>query len=250
MNKCLIVLSAITCCYAAACSSSKNVTASSNVRMPAQFSYLPPSKSAIASTGLTISLIRPAFINLNAQNYVDPFPQMASSMANDFNQLLTAKGFRVQGPFQNIGAMTYTEQQNSDFCFKVDILTEPVVTANPPRLHTGFTIYSPTYYLTSGQIYFAGKFHIEALSPHGVLLWQKDILLDPVTVSYTGTTHWTMPPQSLGDQMNKDNGIYNLVTAQLEKYYSNALEMAWQQIDPAEMQIVAKQAKEADKHSN
>jgi len=175
-------------------------------------------------------------------------------MAGDFNQMLTAKGFKVLGTvYQNISAMTYSEQQSTDICFKVEIMTTPVLTEDQPKLHVGLGSLLPSYYTTSGQVYFAGRFHIAAYSPHNILLWQKDINVDPVSARYEGTTHWSMPPSgpgSLGEQMIKDATIYNLITKKLQAIYENEMVLAWQQIDPNEMKVIAKQAKEADKKFN
>jgi hypothetical protein len=44
--------------------------------------------------------------------------------------------------------------------------------------------------------------------------------------------------------------VYNTISAELEKFYQEALNLAWQQIDPSEMKTVAEQAKKADKDSN
>lgn len=79
-------------------------------RVPARFDFSPPSKADVGATGITIALIKPSFINNNPYAYVDPIGEMATSMANDFNELLTAKGFKIRGPFQSRDAMTYSDK--------------------------------------------------------------------------------------------------------------------------------------------
>lgn len=44
--------------------------------------------------------------------------------------------------------------------------------------------------------------------------------------------------------------MYNLVGQELNKIYTEAMDLAWQQIDVAEMKTVAEQAKKADKRGN
>jgi len=51
----------------------------------------------------------------------------------------------------------------------------------------------------------------------------------------------------MAEELIKDNLVYNTLSRELEKFYLKALNVAWQQIDPAEMKTVAEQAKKADK---
>lgn len=81
-----------------ACSSTKS-TVTTNQRVPAKFDYSPPSRTQSGATNITIALVRPKFVGENPEYYVPPFNEMASSMANDFQELLTAKGFTIRGPF-------------------------------------------------------------------------------------------------------------------------------------------------------
>lgn len=99
-----------------------------------------------------------------------------------------------------------------------------------------------------GEITFSGQFTIVASSPKGVRLWVKNIDLEPASYTYVGSIKWNTVP-TLADQIKQDNAVYNIVARQLEKYYTNALNLAWQQIDPAEMKSVAAEAKEADEKS-
>lgn len=51
-------------------------------------------------------------------------------------------------------------------------------------------------------------------------------------------------------QIMQDNKVYNTVATELEKFYNTALDLVWKQIDPKEMKIITKQAKEADSKGN
>jgi len=70
--------------------------------------------------------------------------------------------------------------------------------------------------------------------------------LEPSSFTYTGSITWTGIP-TMAEELIKDNLVYNTLSRELEKFYLKALNVAWQQIDPAEMKTVAEQAKKADK---
>lgn len=75
---------------------------------------------------------------------------------------------------------------------------------------------------------------------------EKNIALQPSSFTYAGSLKWNNMP-SMAEELNKDNEVYNTVSQELEKFYQQALGLAWQQIDAAEMKTVAEQAKKADK---
>src|SRR5580765_4546739 len=94
----------------AGCSSPKQTTTAAQPpvqRIPAKFDYSPPSRAQAASTGITIAIVRPTYVGKNPVYYVSPFNEMATSMGNDFEELLTAKGFTVRGPFGSRDEMVY-----------------------------------------------------------------------------------------------------------------------------------------------
>lgn len=46
-------------------------------------------------------------------------------MGNDFEKLLTAKGFTIRGPFRSRDEMVYNDKRNSDFVLQVEIDLQP-----------------------------------------------------------------------------------------------------------------------------
>lgn len=242
------------------CKTAKSTTAAplalSIQRTPAKFDFTPPSRSQMASTDITIAIVKPTYIDKNAEYFVPPFNEMATSMGNDFEELLTAKGFTVRGPFGSRDEMTYNDKLNSGFVLEISIDLQPhynrmkttiahkpsfgelLVDKNAPTTYT---------YRINGEITFAGNLVINARSSrYGELIWKKNIALQPSSFNYIGTLTWRDIP-SMADELNQDNQVYNTVSTELEKYYLKSLSLAWQQIDPEEMKTVADQAKKSDK---
>jgi hypothetical protein len=52
---------------------------------------------------------------------------------------------------------------------------------------------------------------------------------------------------TVADELKQDNEFITLWHASSKKFYDRAMNLAWQQIEPAEMKTIAEQAKKADR---
>lgn len=239
------------------CGPSKSVTTTSPPvqRIPAKYDFSPPSRSQVGSTGITIAIVKPTYVGKNPEYFVPPFNEMAVSMGNDFEELLTAKGFTMRGPYSSRDEMVYNDKVNSSFVLEVGIELNPqynhkAVTTTKTNWAGIMNKNAPPSITTlqmNGEITLAGTLVINAKSPqYGELIWKKNISLESSSFIYSGTITWSGQP-TMAEELNKDNGVYNTVSSELQKFYLKALELAWRQIDPAEMKTVADQSKKADK---
>lgn len=239
------------------CSSSKTTTSTAPPvqRIPAKFDYSPPSRTQAASSNITIAIVRPTYVGKNPEYFVPPFNEMSTSMGNDFEELLTAKGFTMRGPFGSRDEMVYNDKLNSSFILEIGIDINPqynrkfTTTTKTNWASVLNNTLSPTKvtHRMNGEITLAGNLVINAKSSqYGELIWKKNIALDPTYFTYAGSLTWEGLP-SMAEELNKDNQVYNTLSSELEKFYMKALNLAWAQIDPTEMKTVAEQAKKADK---
>lgn len=219
------------------------------------FVNAPKSNSSPGSLKMSIAIVKPVFVSKDAEFMVSPFPEMATTMGHDFEEMLTAKGFTVKGPFDSRDNMVYTEKKTTDFILQIEIDLR-LVSDSKYNFHSDFNpllfILSlgmggwDDYYTTEGIITLGGSLIITAMSPqYGEKLWKKQISLVNKTYKYTGNKKWISRP-STADQLQSDNKFYNLMVSELEEYYKTSLDVVWSQIDPEEMKIITKQAKEAD----
>ena len=243
----------------AACSSTRNTTTTTAPpvqRVPAKFDFSPPSRAQAGATSITIAIVKPTYVGKNPEYFVPPFNEMAASMGNDFEELLTAKGFTMRGPFGSRDEMVYNDKVNSSFVLEIGIELNPqynrkynTTTHSPSFAESLLDKNAPTTYTQkmNGEITLGGNLVINAKSSqYGELIWKKNIALDPSSFTYSGSLTWDGVP-TMAEELNKDNQVYNTLSAELEKFYLKALNLAWQQIDPSEMKSVAEQAKKADK---
>lgn len=258
-----IVLSFIAVMLFSGCGSSKNTTTTAPPllaqRIPAKFDFSPPTRAQVGSTSITIAMVKPTYVGKNPEYFVNPFNEMATRMSDDFDELLTAKGFTIKGPFGSRDEMVYEAKVNSSFILEIGIELNPqynrkytTITHSPSFAELMLDKNAATTYLykMTGEITLGGNLVIKAKSAqYGELLWTKSIALEPSSFTYAGQTVWKNIP-AMTDELNKDNLVYNTLSTELEKLYMKALNLAWQQIDPAEMKTIAEQGKKADKRGN
>ena len=246
----------------AGCSSTKQTASPAPPlaqRVPAKFDFSPPSRLQSATAGLTIAMVKPSYIGKNPEYFINPFNEMAVRMASDFDELLTAKGFTIRGPFGSRDEMTYNDKQNSNFILEIGIELNPqynrkylTSTHSPSFAEILLNKNAPTTYTNkmSGPVTLGGNLVVKAKSAqYGELLWTKSIALDAASFECPGQMIWTGVP-TMDEELNKDDLVYNTLSRELEKLYTKALNLAWQQIDVAEMKTVAEQGKKADKKGN
>jgi hypothetical protein len=258
MTKTNALLSATITILLTACSMTKNTTTTAPPvqRVPAKFDFGPPSRAQSGATGITIAIVKPTYVGQNPEYFVAPFNEMASSMGNDFEELLTAKGFTMRGPFGSRDEMVYNDKLNSSFVLEIGIQLNPqynrkYATSTKFSLGKLLNPYSndatTSTQRMSGEITLGGNLVINAKSAqYGELIWKKSIALEASSFTYAGSMTWTGIP-TMAEELNKDNLVYNTLSTELEKFYLKALNLAWQQIDPAEMKTIGEQAKKADK---
>ena len=234
------------------CGTSKFVSNDKTLRVLPSFSFTPKSNASPGSLDMSIAIVQPVFVSKDAEFLVSPFPEMAITMGNDFEEMLTSKGFTVKGPFASRDNMVYTEKKTTDFIIQIEIDLrigsdcKAIYHANFNPLLILLGGSSNSFYTMEGNITLGGNLIITALSPqYGEKIWKKQISLSNITFNYVGNIKWTGEPTT-AEQLMKDNRFYNSFVAMLEKFYITALDVVWSQIDPAEMKLITKQAKEAD----
>jgi hypothetical protein len=143
--------------------------------------------------------------------------------------------------------MVYNDKLNSSFALEISIDLNSTQYDRRSRYKPGIGTLIAENYKMYGNITLAGDLIITASSPqYGEKIWKKSIKLTTLSFQYQGSESWDHQA-TLAEELREDNVVYNAFTRELEQYYQQALNLAWQQIDVAEMVTVAQQAKKADK---
>lgn len=252
MKNLLVVCVGLICI---SCGSTKKTSSSVVTRQLPKFDYAAQKTAAVGSSNITIALVSPTYVSKN-ENVMSPFNEMARNMGNDFEELLTAKGFKVRGPFDGMGSMLFTDKQNSDFIFAVEIdLTHSGTSEYKQKRKIDWGaafggasdagIYTYTY---TGSGSFGGTLNITAMSPSvGEKIWKKSIVLHTVPYQYIGSIAWKSPNANIWDNIREDPAVFNAIIGQLERMYTETFKLIETQISVDEMTIVASEAKKAER---
>lgn len=247
------ILSAI---FLTACTASKKAAEPEAPKIQPKFDYAPKVLSQVGSANMTIALVNPSYVN--SYLAINPFEDMRKNMANDFEELLTAKGFKVRGPFNQWGEMLYNDKVNSDFVFAVEIdlnfnnvdrKRRTVTSTNWGKVLNPYDTGSGTdaYYTYEGEGTVVCNLVLTAMSSKfGEKLWKKNVSLPAAPFKYVGKTRWSSSDATLYDEVQQDNTVYNEIARLLESQYQAIFDLVEKQIDVEEMKTVTVEAKKVD----
>jgi hypothetical protein len=208
------------------------------------FDYTPPERANPRSAGITIALINPVFADNDPNKLVPPYSTFIENMADDFEEMLIAKGFSLRGPFKTRDEMVYGDKKNSDIALEIKItLKEDGHLQLNQKTNWGQVLNkgAANHYTVSGTFYHFGNIIIEATDPFtGEKFWKKTVSLPRKEIVCQGVETWTGKPTPT-QMLSLDVGIYNPIAKALEQYYQEAIKTAWRHIDAQEMELVRKE---------
>lgn len=210
------------------------------------FSYSPEQRSQITQKSLTVAIIDPVFSDGESNVLVEPYKSFVNNMADDFEEVLNANGFKIKGPYKFRDEMVYGDKLNSDFAIEIEVIVETEnVNFGQRALSLGESLLYGDAYKLGGQFYQNGRIILTATDPiDGEKFWKKTVDLDRTLVTTDGVLKYTGDPSKISNEMMlRDVGIYNPVAKALESYYADAMTGLSRHVDPREMTQIAKQIK-------
>lgn len=103
-----------------ACATQERITTGTPLVIP-DFDFSPPSSVAPGSAELKIALFEPIYPENFVYSNKSPFKQFRSSMGNDFEEILTARGYILKGPYEEYDLMTYSDKTECELGLSADI---------------------------------------------------------------------------------------------------------------------------------
>jgi hypothetical protein len=226
------------------CGSTGNVATSKAPKYNPNFDYTPPERANPRSANITVALINPVFADEDPNKLVPPYSTFIENMADDFEEMLIAKGFSLRGPFKSRDEMVYGDKKNSDIALEIRIsLKEEGKLQMSQKTNWGQVLNknASNHYTVGGTFYHFGNIIIEATDPFtGEKFWKKTVSLPRKEIVAQGNQTWTGKPTPT-QMLSLDTGIYNPIAKALEEYYQEAIKTAWRHIDAQEMQMIKKE---------
>ncbi len=210
---------------------------------PPVFDWNPTASAKPASVDITFGIVGGSYAN-EKEDWVNDYPMntFRDNMRSDFNELMTARGFKTTGPFLNVDEMTYPDKKACELILQptLDIqLAVPTITAEEHVKLMG-----TNYFTLNGVAIIGGRVTfsvVESLS--GTRMWNKSVAIAPASVPWTGEQKYVTPPQG-GFMLRNEPGLQKALAPYLERAYNDILNKAWDYLNPEEMAVVKQQAME------
>jgi len=216
-------------------------TATQEPRYAPRFDYTPTERNNPNSAGVTIALINPQYTDDDPGRVAPPYSEFIENMANDFEEMLIAKGFSIRGPFKNRDEMVYSDKKNSDLALEINVsLKDEGQLGLKPYATLGSLVGldSGSSYKVAGTFQHYGNLVLEVTDPfNGEKFWKKSVSLPKIPIACEGTEIWTGKPNPT-ELLSKDVGIYNPIAKALEGYYKEAISTAWRHLDVEEFTLI------------
>lgn len=213
-----------------------------------RFDYSPPSAVAPGSAAVVFAVVMPQHARGAASGYVmgqnaltsaTPFTRFSSSLGSDFQELLTARGYGVRGPYDTYEGMTYPDRQTSDLVLTPNL--EVLVETKNLRQEMSVNILGPDSYWWTGVVAISGRVALsvnESLSNER--MWVRSIEVPAADSPFTSAKYreGAVPPTV----PVSDAGLTEALGKALDGIYPRILETAWNYLDPQEMVVVKQQS--------
>lgn len=215
-----------------------------------RFDFTPPSSSPPGSSGITFALVSPHYSEQNPWTRLYPFDQFATNLNQDYQEALIARGFSLKGPYENYDLMTFPDKEDSDLVLiplvdvRVDISNSQLASE---RSLLG--IITPGFKI-SGNAVVRSQLNLVAREPLTMEnMWTKNLSVSNTSVPFTTQKRYNVESSAqlsylTLDVLLEDPGFVQALAPELERAYGDLMRQTWAHLDPAEMQLVAKQAQE------
>lgn len=223
------------------------------------FSWTPRDEAPANSANMAIAIVAPVYGTGQVWALQQAFGGFSSSTNVGFQNLLTSKGFTIQGPFDSYDAMTFQDKKACELAIYPSLAV--TVEFSNVAWHEGIgsvllgSSNGPFKYKLEGDVVVGGKVTLIGLEPMtNQKMWVKDIVLPDTTIhvnsqmEYLGSGQYEPQVQLIGVEVPKvfltDAGIEVPVAKALEVYFDKILSTASRYVDVEEMHNLEKQVKE------
>lgn len=207
-------------------------------QVTANFDFEPPSRTALDSASVAFCLVKPQY----AESWKElvqyyPFDKFTGNMATDFEEIISARGFRMRGPFASYDEMAFPDKSQTD------LVLMPKIEVDFKELgqsQMGTDLLGTPWFRWKGNVTLQGRIVVainETLSNER--MWSKSIDLPMRSFAYETPKYAGQVPGPMADDVK----FTNLLAKHLQEYYTLTMSDVWKYLDPQEMAMVRDQAK-------
>lgn len=213
-----------------------------------KFDFIPQS-TRTEPRDIKFALINPKFGTEFKMGASDPYRTFISNMSPDFVEMLSARGFSYIGPFQQYDDMVYNDKKTTDLVLEIDVdlrLGElPLKVDYKTLYHIGGGSTTVEEYYYDGMMSVGGKINLICSEPFTkTKIWVKSVPFQETSFYLKSYDRY-----SYEYGLTDDPEVWNTMVGNLEKTYSQALQTAWNHLDPEELLLRKAEAEEIKTNS-
>jgi hypothetical protein len=234
------LLTMLTLMMFAGCGPTPNKPETIESKVVPTFDFVPPSKTPTDSASIVFCLVAPSYPDAWKEYLAYyPYDKFVKNMPLDFEEIISAKGFRMRGPFRTYDEMTFPDKKEGDLILtpKIEIDITPV-----GKVEQGKEFLTDVpFWKWKGQVNLSGRITIslnETLTNER--MWTKSVELPAKSFTYKSPAS----QQPITGPQPSDTEFGNLLAVQLQDYYTTTMDQVWKYLDPQEMAMVKKQARD------
>lgn len=242
LHVCII---AMVCAFIGACATGRSSEPPVR-RIEPNFDYN-PAETTPGKTDITFAAVGSQFDIPFGQTAVPIFKRFADNMANDFGEIITARGYTLRGPFQTFDEMTFVDKDNSNLILNAKVDLQSDLSGTDVRFAKSL-LTSGGSFKVSGQVLVTGRISLiisESLTNEK--MWTKSVNITPITVELTPMSGYPRSNITVADVLQNDDKFYTSLGLKLDRQYQEIMNRTYGYLDPREMTLLNKQAAELRK---
>lgn len=247
MKKTILLMLTVFMIIITGCGGTKQIAS----QLAPKFDYFTPSAdgAVVKSNQIALALLRPKF-GVSTSEFIttscygrSPFTNFIKSMGNDFEEMLTARGYTIKGPFNTFDEMVYSEKKTTDLALHPEVDIE--FSGRP--IHQQLNVMNNKFfYYVDGEIKITGKINLVFYEPQTkTKVWVKSVPFEETTFHVKGAKKYAQPTF-----IQEEDGIWNPLVEHLEQVYQKSMKTCYNHLDPEELALKKKEALEIKANAN
>lgn len=242
------IVVAIFGCFFIASSTSQHSQATSDVPLKVP-NYTYTAAEAKEKNGITLALVKPVYARSMQYFNCKMFQNFSDKMGNDYEAMMTARGYSLRGPFISADDMVYDDKENCLIYLQPEISIDMDFSnalCHSHRHYDYFTKQTSYTYTFDGTIVLSGNINMIFAEPFSKeKIKTLSISLPQKTVNFTGSRFYDTDNLYVAIQWGQDPGIMNPLVEALEDYYQSCFKTAYNHLDPQEVKMYMADAQKA-----
>ena len=212
------------------------------------YDFSPPTPAEPGSAKIKIAFFQPVYVNNPGYSFAysntSPFKQFRNAMSTDFEELLSARGYVIKGPYDSYDNMTYSDKTQCELGLFVELALNISQTSGGWKTNVG--VYTKGNQQYKGTLNLNGKINIyvvETFTKQKLIIRSVNVPQNDFNVESEGKYEIDYVGGAMGTTRIPfdDPGIHNPIANALSDFYKTTMNQAWDLLEVSELKQIQPQ---------